>query len=416
MNRKHKLTAVVITGVLLLSGCSESNNPAASATPASETSTTTVTTTTAETTSADTSTTTTTTTAGTTITETSPETSEAPAETTAGTTVTETTTTTETTAAETSPETSETPVETTADTTVTEAVTSTMTTEETTAAETSSEATETENEIEMYEEHGTLDLWISEINDDSFMCYDIIPLPYTYYVMCDTSEYSEYCAGDQIEVTYYKYYYADEEQYTMCVFPDSIGPSYTQLDPDVDYKPVIYLYPEEKTDIAVTLDYNGTLTLSDPQYNGGWNVTAYPDGTLISGGKEYPYLFWEGRRNYEYDTSEGFCVSGSETEKFLAEKLAYLGLNEREAAEFMEFWLPHMENNPYNIITFAGTDYTDNAALNFSPAPDTLIRVFMVFSPSSVYVDIPAQELEKAPDRNGFTVVEWGGARVVADA
>ena len=67
-----------------------------------------------------------------------------------------------------------------------------------------------------------------------------------------------------------------------------------------------------------------------------------------------------------------------------------------------------MQNNEYNIISFQGTTYTDSAKMNIDPAPDTLIRVFMAWQASEVYVNIPEQELN-APAREGFTVVEWGG-------
>ncbi len=42
-----------------------------------------------------------------------------------------------------------------------------------------------------------------------------------------------------------------------------------------DAKPVIYLYPEEKLEVTVKLDYAGTLTCTYPAYNGEWNVTAF---------------------------------------------------------------------------------------------------------------------------------------------
>ena len=45
-------------------------------------------------------------------------------------------------------------------------------------------------------------------------------------------------------------------------------------------KPVIYLYPEEETDVSVTLAYDGTLTCTYPNYKTGWHVSAKPDGTL----------------------------------------------------------------------------------------------------------------------------------------
>ena len=69
-----------------------------------------------------------------------------------------------------------------------------------------------------------------------------------------------------------------------------------------------------------------------------------------------------------------------------------------------------MQDNEYNLISFQTEAYTDNAKLTVSPAPDTEIRVFMTFTPCDSYVEIPAQELKPAPERKGFTVVEWGGS------
>lgn len=181
----------------------------------------------------------------------------------------------------------------------------------------------------------------------------------------------------------------------------------------VDEKPVIYLYPQEKCEISVGLEFNGRLTVTDPPYTDGWRVTADAEGTLTTAdGNVYPYLFWEGEQYFGLAREEGFCVSGADTEEFLKEKLALLGLSESESAEFCEYWLPRMESNAYNIISFHGKDYTDNARLNISPAPDTVIRVFMSFSASEEYVNLPAQDLQAAPGRNGFTVVEWGGAEI----
>jgi hypothetical protein len=46
----------------------------------------------------------------------------------------------------------------------------------------------------------------------------------------------------------------------------------------------------------------------------------------IRGNREYSYLYWEGVSNEKWDMSKGFVVKGSETEKFLQQKLEYLGL------------------------------------------------------------------------------------------
>lgn len=45
-------------------------------------------------------------------------------------------------------------------------------------------------------------------------------------------------------------------------------------------KPVIYLYPEEETQVSVRLDFDGELTSTYPSYEDGWTVDASPDGTL----------------------------------------------------------------------------------------------------------------------------------------
>ena len=68
-----------------------------------------------------------------------------------------------------------------------------------------------------------------------------------------------------------------------------------------------------------------------------------------------------------------------------------------------------MEGSPYNLISFQTDAYTDAAELTIDPAPDTLIRVFMAWKGLDQPVEIPAQELT-APERTGFTAVEWGGA------
>ena len=177
-------------------------------------------------------------------------------------------------------------------------------------------------------------------------------------------------------------------------------------------KPVIYLYPEEKMKVSVTLDYSGRLTSTYPSYDGGWEISAKPDGSLTDeNGREYYCLFWEGTSDWEYDFSTGFVVAGEETGAFLEESLSSLGLTDTEANEFIIYWLPRMEGNPYNLISFQTDAYTDHAKLTIDPAPDTLLRVFMAWKPLEEEIEITPQLLE-SPRRTGFTVVEWGGAEV----
>ena len=161
------------------------------------------------------------------------------------------------------------------------------------------------------------------------------------------------------------------------------------------------------------LDYiTGKLTCTYPAYEGGWTVTAAPDGTLTdAAGQIYNYLYWEGEGAEQYDLSEGFCVAGADTAAFLEDALAKLGLTRREANEFIVYWLPQMEDNLYNLIAFQQEAYTESAKLTVTPAPDSLLRVFMTWKPLEAPVDIPAQDLP-AFERHGFTVVEWGGTQI----
>ncbi len=177
-------------------------------------------------------------------------------------------------------------------------------------------------------------------------------------------------------------------------------------------KPVIYLYPEEQTNVSVQVNFpfGGELTCTYPDYGDGWNVTAMPDSTLYdANGDEYYCLYWEGKGAADFDMSKGFCVAGADTAKFLREKLMYIGLTAREANEFIIYWLPKMQDNPYNVITLHTDDYARSVPLTVSPAPDTQIRVFMTYYSSDTPVDIPEQKLPHY-ERNGFTLVEWGGS------
>ena len=178
-------------------------------------------------------------------------------------------------------------------------------------------------------------------------------------------------------------------------------------------KPGLYLYPEEEMEGTVTLDFDGTLTSTYPAYGDGWTVTARPDGTLTNPatGREYYCLFWEGITEAEYDFSTGFCVAGEDTAAFLEDALDRLGLTEREADEFIIYWLPKLEGNPYNLLSFQTEAYTDSAGLTIDPAPDTLIRVFLAWKGLDAPVEVEPQKLT-APERAGFTAVEWGGAEV----
>ena len=218
---------------------------------------------------------------------------------------------------------------------------------------------------------------------------------------------SDYCQSDRVNVTF--------DTIERSTNPDDLPIiiAKTLIVSPVAAKPVIYLYPETPTEVSVTLTLTGRLTCTYPDYEAGWDgFTAHPDGTLIfPNGKEYYCLYWEGMQATEWDFSRGFCVKGEDTAAFLEWALAEQGLTAREANEFIIYWLPLMQEAPYNIISFQTEAYTSTAHLEVTPAPDSTIRIMMAYYPSDKAVEIAPQHFE-TPVREGFTVVEWGGSRV----
>ena len=181
----------------------------------------------------------------------------------------------------------------------------------------------------------------------------------------------------------------------------------------VDAKPVIYLYPEQPEEIEVKVGYPEKFTCVYPKYNDGWKVVANPDGTLKDEktGREYYSLYYECENTKKYDgkLEEGFVIKKENIVSFLEEKLEILGLNEREAEEFIIYWLPQLEANNYIYVRFQTMEeIEDNMPLYINKTPDTLIRIMMEWKGLDDYTEIKEQKLIKQ-ERKGFTVVEWGG-------
>jgi hypothetical protein len=104
----------------------------------------------------------------------------------------------------------------------------------------------------------------------------------------------------------------------------------------------------------------------------------------------------------------GFIVKNGEAESFLSSILPKYGLNQKESQEFMEFWVPKMQQAPYYRVSFLTDDWSKAAPLFVSPRPKTSIRIFMDLKPLSAPISIKEPKII-TPARDGFTLVEWGG-------
>ena len=193
-------------------------------------------------------------------------------------------------------------------------------------------------------------------------------------------------------------------------------------------KPVLYIYddqPGREVKVDLKLNDSDMTTMwpkadnvQDNEYT--WNVTTSDDGKIFDKtGNEYSYIFWEASNYQDTSLNQGFCVKGSDTAEFLREKLSEIGLTPKEYNEFIVYWAPQMENNEYNIIRFEGLDsddaYNNQYQLSVTDGEndiaDSTLRVFMVWQAADEYQEIEPQSFQTF-EREGFTVVEWGGTEV----
>lgn len=207
-------------------------------------------------------------------------------------------------------------------------------------------------------------------------------------------------------------------------------------------KPVVYLYPPTEQRVRLSFQNPVSFDTQIPAYRNGWNVTAYPDGTIrdeqpqytscsspqMSGkGAEYaakactenkyPYIYWSGNTTGTYPniTNRGWYVKREDLNGFMDKKLEEIGLNDKEKQDMMEYWMPAMlaKQGSYFRISFLMTEEMNRMIpMRVNPLPDSVLRIFLDFEP---YAALPEKKLKPQTFppfvRNGFTVVEWGGLK-----
>ncbi|XOV67358.1 MAG: hypothetical protein ACFHU9_17215 [Fluviicola sp.] len=181
----------------------------------------------------------------------------------------------------------------------------------------------------------------------------------------------------------------------------------------ITFKPVIYLYPEQTTNVSVALNiHHGKSPFYYPEYKGKWECTANPEGNLEVDGNDYRYLFWEAEQAdhlSEIDVNEGFVVPGSDAVSFLEEKLKHVGFTSEERADFITFWGPKLAANENNLVHFEWNESCNKFAdLNISPEPDHIYRFYIFLTALDSKIAISPQTLPVF-NREGFVALEWGG-------
>lgn len=175
-------------------------------------------------------------------------------------------------------------------------------------------------------------------------------------------------------------------------------------------KPVLYLYPQDTTDVEVNFEHEENLTTTYPKFKDSWQVEAHNNGNLYDkNGKYYYALYWEEKKNHNVSFDTGYYVTKDNAINFLEEKLTLIGLNDKEKNEFIMYWLPILENNEQSLVYFELTQERESYnKIQITPQPDSLLRMAIHVKKVNKPVNIPPQHLEKF-ERKGFVAVEWGG-------
>jgi hypothetical protein len=187
--------------------------------------------------------------------------------------------------------------------------------------------------------------------------------------------------------------------------------------PIIVEKPVIYIYSPFKNEIKISLHPKGKIDFSYPEYKSGWKITADTNGTILSEGKQYHYLFWEGKIDFDetkINMNEGFIVGKNNLIEFFEKKLSQMGLNSKEIEDYITYWCPRMDSCQKTFIRFMfNEEYNKYASLTIEPKPDKVFRVFMLWKglEDGVTTKVKEQTLSSFT-RSGFTVVEWGGGQI----
>lgn len=177
------------------------------------------------------------------------------------------------------------------------------------------------------------------------------------------------------------------------------------------YKPNIYLYSEAATRITVSFALPALLTSTIPQYEQQWVVDAYPDGTLtdIVNGADYKYLFYESETDASlFNYGSGWVLLHDTREAQFNDILTGYGFNDREIADFIDFWAKKLGDGVDYVMYPQLTEEVDKAMpIKVSPTPVNRFRLWFAFR--TFDGRIPAAPVISAMNREGYSLVEWGG-------
>lgn len=169
----------------------------------------------------------------------------------------------------------------------------------------------------------------------------------------------------------------------------------------------LYFYPAQKDTFTVKIEYpmGGTLVNSKPAYSSGWNIIADAGNIVNSSTK---YLLVEDYIPDNFQTSKGWVVGKDSLKAFFTQNLNRCGFNQREADDFVYYWVPQLTDYPYYIIyPQFKTEMEGLIKFGFSSKPDNFLRVFYIIK-GLAKKEQPGEPVIPEFKRDGFVVAELG--------
>ncbi|NOQ26981.1 MAG: hypothetical protein GQ564_16595 [Bacteroidales bacterium] len=174
------------------------------------------------------------------------------------------------------------------------------------------------------------------------------------------------------------------------------------------YKPNIYIYPNEQIQLTVKLDFpmGGKIVTSIPEYGTGWNISVDTNGLIDN---TYSYLFYESTQPDIWQRNSGWIIKKIDLETFFRDNMTNYGFYGQEIDDFIDYWIPRLDNYPYFSICPQTADLIDDVIeLSFSKQPDNVLRLFYVIRAYDVLPEKLVEPTINSYKREGYFITEWG--------
>lgn len=189
-------------------------------------------------------------------------------------------------------------------------------------------------------------------------------------------------------------------------------------------KPVIYTYDQLERDnsLTITLPTQSAFTKLIPNFSRGttWNFSTDKDSQITVNAQTYPYLYYSTWRSNYQPNRYGRTVKAEDIPLFLNDKLDKMNFNQKEKADFLEYWLPEFQPGFVYSMSFKFDEqFAPYAQLSFKHEPEKSFRVFMEAHqlPASTFVSFDPNYPDAGDEKflrtfergSSFDMLERGG-------